>query len=1235
MAQALAEYFGNLLRVSRPETGETVAIEDLAGSAVYFWLTLLAREAPHPIFFVTENNEQAEASLVYFQTAARTLRRELPEGGYLFYPDFEPSNLFGYEPLSPEVKEQMSRTQQALLADAVRVVFLPYKALFRRTLGQELVQGSRIHLASSQASSDKHAPDTATTEIDLDELCARLFDFGYEPREIVTAKGQFARRGGIVDVFPFGSYFPVRLDFFGDEIEEIRSVDPLTQRSIQPIEDITILPASTAHRVLTQPWAVSSLQGQVAAYRREMQGQVSDSALATLLRTVEADLGTIAEGELSRRAGFYAEAAGMHNETIVSFARRAPVFIFLEPALIENEARSYRRFWEARMDDWRTSGLTFTAFTDYYRFPAGQLPVWLGVVSEVSSELHWPGEECTALLAYSFMAGESAPASRVVSAGLENLQLSPYSTRQIANTIRGSKARHFIVSQFSQRIAEILKEGDAQAVVHHGNLPRGFALPRAAEPLVLVTDLEIFGELGEVARKPVRHYRAGSLQTTAELKPGDSVVHIDYGIGRFVALKQMEAKGAPRTYLELHYAGGDRLFVPVDQLDRLKPYRAAGEPRLSSLSRSSWQRVKEKVRRDVLKYALRLLKLYRQRKVAHGYRFEAASRWMDEFIQGFPYELTPDQVEAWQAVERDMESPRVMDRLVCGEVGFGKTEIAMRAAFKAATSGKQVLMLCPTTILADQHYHTFLRRFRPFPFRVELLSRFQEPTDQRKIVEATATGRVDVVIATHRALSEDVQFKNLGLLVVDEEQRFGVRQKEELKLRYPEIDVLTLTATPIPRTLRLSLLGLMDISLLETPPPERKAVKTYVGEWNEYLVKDAVLKELSRGGQVYFLHNRVRDIQRVCRHLEELLPEVKVGVAHGQLPERRLEEMMDAFNIGAFNLLLATTIIENGLDIPQVNTLIVDHAEILGLAQMHQLRGRVGRSRLKAYAYFFHSPHSLLSDEAKERLRAIYNYAHLGAGYEIAQQDLMIRGAGTILGTDQSGTIELVGMDYYLDLLTEAVDKIRELPEEFIDRGEIPWRGEEAAVQVDLPLACFIPESYVADTPLRMQLYQRIAAAEDEDALQVLREEFEDRFGALPQEAENLFYIIQVKHAARSAGVSQVSYIPAQRRLALNFAGARPAAGEAGEPRLPENAHSRALSLRGSRSGNEPVLREKLWLRKLPLLDSRVSELSDEMVVAEVERGPYFQDDVLALLERVGRVRPKEPSPARRDDPAQ
>ena len=1127
-------FFRQLTGLSLPEPGATVAVEELSGSAPYFWAAaILERLDGRTLFFITESNEQAEQSLVYFQSAARVLSLELLEDSALVYPDYECSSLFDYTPLTETQTEQIQRTQQALLAGRARIVFLPYRALFRRTLGRELIKAARLQLKQAGEGADGLFPQAADA-IDPAELARLLAEFGYEHSNTVVAKGQFSRRGGIVDVFPFTSYYPVRLDFFGDEIESVKSFDPATQRSVQPVGGVSILPADPAKRILAQPYALDVIEGHLERFYRETGRALSESARQSLEEAVEHDLGCIREGRSFPRQGFYVELAGARNETIMHFADPPPALAFLEDALIENETRSYRRFWESRFSDWRENGLAFTYFSDYYAFPEEPLPGWLENPGRLAEDFGFKLEETPRALLYGFQSpGEAAPRKHI-SAGLETLSTSAYTTTGIAEAIRSSSRPHLVVSQFARRISELLNEANVKAPVHPGLLPRGFAIPGSSGAAV-VTDLEIFGELTEVSRAPARTYQRGFVESETDLKPGDYVVHIDYGIGRFSALKDLEVKGITRTYVELGYAGGDKLFVPADQLDRLKPYRAAGVAKLSNLGRETWHKTKERVRQDVLRYAKKLFKLYRQRRLHAGFAF-TRNEWMAEFEEGFPYELTRDQSEAWEGVRRDMESPKVMDRLVCGEVGFGKTEIALRAAFKACLSGKQTLMLCPTTILADQHYKTFSRRFKPFPFRVELLSRFKTPAEQKQVLRDLAAGRVDVVIATHRALGKDVEPAQLGLLIVDEEQRFGVKQKETLKMRFPHLDVLTLTATPIPRTLRLSLLGLMDVSLLGIPPPQRKAVKTYVGEYNENLVRDAILKELGRGGQVYFLHNRVQDLHLVERRLKEIVPEASIGVAHGKLPERRLEEMMDAFSMGVFKVLLATTIIENGLDIPTVNTLIVDRAELLGLAQMHQLRGRVGRSHVKAFAYLFHSPQAVLTDEARERLRAIYNYAYLGAGYEIAQQDLLIRGAGTILGTDQSGAIELVGMDYYFELLCEAVEKIKELPEDFVDTGEIAWERERQAVQVDLPLACFIPEDYIADTALRMRIYRRIADCKDADEMAALRDEMRDRFGKLPQSVENLFYVQEIKLACRDAGIHQISYIPAQRKMSLVFA---------------------------------------------------------------------------------------------------
>jgi len=581
-----------------------------------------------------------------------------------------------------------------------------------------------------------------------------------------------------------------------------------------------------------------------------------------------------------------------------------------------------------------------------------------------------------------------------------------------------------------------------------------------------------------------------------------------------------------KSFVEVEYAGRDRLFVPVDQLDRLRRYTYDGsEPQLNHLGRETWKKTKEKVQRDTLELAKKLLSLYRSRMLKHGYAFGPSTTWQDEFADGFPYRLTEDQLAAWRDVERDMEADKPMDRLVCGDVGFGKTEVAMRAAFKACVEEKQVLVLCPTTVLADQHYRTFSRRFKPFPFKVGLLSRFQSKAEQQDTLEQMRTARIDVVIATHRALSKDVEFSRLGLLVIDEEQRFGVKQKEALKLRWPDVDVLAMSATPIPRTLHMSLIGIRDISLIETAPVARKPVKTYVGEHDDLLIKEALVRELGRGGQVYYLHNKVADIEKVKQQLERLLPDRKVLVGHGQMREDRLEEVMHAFSLGAYKVLLATTIIENGLDIPTVNTIIVDNAEYLGLAQMHQLRGRVGRSAVQAYAYFFHSPNRVLTEESQNRLHAIYNYAYLGAGYEIAQSDLRIRGAGNLLGAAQSGLARQVGFEYYCELLARSVSDIKALDEADIEEWEDrPLLAERPGTQIDMPLPAYIPEDYIDDPVLRLEMLREIAALDSEESVERTTADLEDRFGPLPGAVHNLLQVIKLKNAASAIGLERLNY---------------------------------------------------------------------------------------------------------------
>ncbi len=664
---------------------------------------------------------------------------------------------------------------------------------------------------------------------------------------------------------------------------------------------------------------------------------------------------------------------------------------------------------------------------------------------------------------------------------------------------------------------------------------------------MLLTDAEIFGEIEDAVVRKQRRYEKAGLKAVDEISIGDYVVHVDYGIGRFVALSDQEVANVTRSYVEIEYEGKDKLYVPVEQLDRLRRYRWDGTaPKLNSLGRATWKKTKRKVRLESLKMAMKLYKLYRKRTNIIGESFKDKEGWLDEFGAAFPYELTPDQSETWDIVRNDMEKAKPMERLICGDVGFGKTEIALRASFLACNNDKQVLVLCPTTILADQHHHTFRRRFAPFPFRVEMLSRFLSKKEQDKIIEDFNAGKVDVLIGTHRVLSKDVKPKSLGLLVIDEEQRFGVKQKEQLKHRFPGVDSLMLTATPIPRTLHMALVGMRDVSLIETPPVDRKPVRTLVGEFDKQIVRDAILKEIGRAGQVYYLHNRVLDIDVAKSDLESLVPEAKMITAHGQMKEDRLEEIMNAFAIGAFNVLIATTIIENGLDISNVNTLIVENAENLGLSQMHQLRGRVGRSHVQAYAYFFHEAERGLTPDAQGRLHAIYNYAYLGAGYEIAQSDLRLRGAGNIFGEEQSGLAQQVGYDYYFELLEGSFDAVRNALDDIdedalVDENELldKFEEEDTGCFIDVPIPAFIPPDYVDDSVLRLDLLRRIAKL-DAHQTDEYRLELKDRFGEPPIEVDNLLDIIGLRKKARETGVVSIEYMRTRQAFRIKFRESRP-----------------------------------------------------------------------------------------------
>ncbi len=685
-----------------------------------------------------------------------------------------------------------------------------------------------------------------------------------------------------------------------------------------------------------------------------------------------------------------------------------------------------------------------------------------------------------------------------------------------------------IVSQQVERLAEFLdSEGvEVNVVSELTQIPlcgsvvlvRGWlnAGWRLGDRVVLFTDREIFGFVKQqrsFKKRPVRYH-----WLVSELAPGDYVVHVEHGIGRFVGLTRMLVDDVEREYLALEYAAGDRLYVPVEQAERVSRYVGGAEPALTRLGTQEWARTKQRVKESILNMARELLELYARRQLAVGFAFSRDTLWQQELEASFPYVETPDQIEAVNAVKRDMEKPRPMDRLVCGDVGYGKTEVALRAAFKAVMDGKQVALLVPTTVLAQQHFNTFRERLQAFPVRVEMLSRFCTEKEQQEVITGLATGAVDICIGTHRLLQKDVVFKDLGLVIIDEEQRFGVVHKEHFKRLRQEVDVLTLSATPIPRTLHMALSDIRDMSIIETPPEERLPVKIYVGAYDERLVRTAILREVTRDGQVFYVHNRIHDVYAIARKLEELVPEVKILVAHGRMPEGELEAVITKFVNREADVLVTTTIIESGLDMPSVNTLIVDQADMLGLTQLYQLRGRVGRGCNHAYAYFFYDAKKRLTPEAWKRLKTIAEATELGAGFTVAMRDLEIRGAGNLLGTEQSGYVVAVGFDLYCRMLSEAVEELKRSGA--IDNKTLSMQLSPR--QVDLPLSAYIPEEYVPDLGTRLSYYRRLADAKHPKEVAGIATEMVDRFGDTPEAVRNLLYVVRIKQLAARAQIDSI-----------------------------------------------------------------------------------------------------------------
>ena len=942
-----------------------------------------------------------------------------------------------------------------------------------------------------------------------DELLRELLDLGYAPAAEVAGRGEFARRGGIVDVFPPSAALPVRIEFFGDEIDSLRAFDPSDQRAVGPLERATLLPAS---EFLRRPGGLTDELGRRAA---------------KLPERLAADLERFEARETSRAlnvgdaaevwAPLLAPASGLDHVPANT------LLVLDEPGDIAEAADFLWRQADERRAELIESGELPRDWPSTY---VGPRPWKTRLVASRTLELTWESEapESGALAARGLTSGDMF--------GWREPQLPAGRGGAIAQAVERWQvdgARIVLASDQAPRLAELLEEaGHPAAVVHAPEAPPPGAITLVErslnggfeggpDGLAFVTDRELFGTVR--VRRPKAMRRVVPRDILERLVPGDLVVHIDHGVARYERMLRRgnKGEGEDRDYLELSFAAADKIFVPVEQITRISRYSGAERPQLSKLGGTEWLRTKQRVRKAVTDLTDDLLELYASRTRVPGHAFSHDTPWQAEMEASFPYEETPDQLRATVEVKADMEVGRPMDRLVVGDVGYGKTEVALRAAFKAIQDGRQVAVLVPTTVLAAQHHQTFSQRFATFPMEVRLLSRFVGPAEQKRTLAGLEGGSVDLVIGTHRLLSKDVKFKDLGLVVVDEEQRFGVAAKERLKQLRREVDVLTLSATPIPRTLNLALAGVRDMSVIETPPEDRLPIQTRVAEASAGLVRDAILRELDRGGQVFFVHNRVETIEAQTEQLRRLLPGARFVVGHGQMPEGALEKVMITFAEGEADVLVCTTIIESGLDIPNANTIVIDRADTLGLAQLYQLRGRVGRSSRRAYAYLLYRRRERMSEEARKRLQAIFNASELGAGFQIALADLEIRGAGNILGGEQSGHMAAVGFDLYSRLLAEAVEERK------ARREDRPPRIEKPQAVVDLPVEAHLPDSYVPEEAQKLELYRRLARARSSGDLAAFRQEVTDRFGPMPQPVIRLVEVQELRMAAEGAGVASMS----------------------------------------------------------------------------------------------------------------
>ncbi|UPG84566.1 transcription-repair coupling factor [Luteibacter aegosomatis] len=1019
----------------------------------------------------------------------------------LHFPDWETLPYDVFSP-HPEVVSQRIATLYRLPGVKRGVLVVPVATLMQRISPRSHITGSGLVMRKGQ-------------KLDIVAEQRRLEAAGYRFVPQVTEPGDFAVRGALIDIYAMGASEPYRVELFDDEIESIRTFDPETQRSQHQVEGVELLPArefpvtdeaaKSFRNALRDRFPIDVRR---CPLYQDMKEGVTPGGIEyylplffakteTLFEYLAGDtLFVLGEGALESAAAFWQQVADRYDQRAHDIERPVlpPAEIYLAPEQLREQLNK-----QVRID---VVGKAHEHAVDLGTQPAPELPL--------NRKGEEPGTALRHFLAHYpgrvLVAADSAGRREALIEQLGGAGLKPAG-------IEGWKT--FLAT-------------DERFAITVASLEQGFALNEPA--LTVLTERELFGERVRTDRRK----RAGAardpesiIKDLTELSIGSPIVHIDHGVGRYQGLLTLDVGDMPGEFLTIEYAKGDKLYVPVAQLGLVSRYTGTA-PELAplhSLGGDAWERARKKAAEKVRDVAAELLAIYAQREAKQGESLPVDRQMIEEFAATFPFEETIDQQRAIDAVITDLAAPRAMDRVVCGDVGFGKTEVALRAAFAAATAGKQVAVLVPTTLLAQQHYRNFADRFADWPVRVEVLSRFKSKKEVDNALERLADGQVDVMVGTHKLLQSDIRFKNLGLVIVDEEQRFGVRQKEQLKKLRAEVDLLTLTATPIPRTLNMAMSGLRDLSIIATPPAHRTAVRTLISTYQPTLIREAIQRELARGGQVYFLHNEVESIERTARELGELVPEARIRVAHGQMPERELEQVMADFHRQRFNVLVSTTIIESGIDIPTANTIIVNRADRFGLAQLHQLRGRVGRSHHRAYAYLIVPDRKAMTADAEKRLEALASLEELGAGFTLATHDLEIRGAGEMLGEEQSGQIQEIGFGLYTELLDRAVRALKS--------GKVPDFDltSEHETEVELHLPALIPEDYLPDVHTRLTLYKRIASARDDDGLRELQVEMIDRFGLLPDQTKCLFAVAQLKLMATPLGIRKLDFGPSGGRV--------------------------------------------------------------------------------------------------------